>query len=272
MAAILFVVSLGTAVYAQESWTDDTWRLDVGGWLMTFDTGAELNSLTYGRGTDIDLENDLNLDDDKTVFRLSGYWRFLPDHRLEFGYMQASRSSSASLDRVIDWNEYTFDVGAYASVNAKVRQYRLNYMWSFYHTPNQEAGLLLGLNYMTFETDLAAQGRVYWKGNGKLVGARVDRSASLDAPVPVIGFFWEYYFNEDWKLNARVDGFSVTVGDVKGDIFEGRISLDWYFSRNVGFGLGYDISRIEVKDKGGDPEYRADWNTDGVMAYFSFKF
>jgi len=275
LLAVLFLSGSTSTVHAQDRITQDTFLLEIGGWLVNFDTRARLDSERIGRGTDIDFEKDMNLDDDKSVVRLEGTWRFLPRHRLHFGYMEAERNSAYDLTQPVRWGDYTFDTGVQASLNTEVKQYRLAYLWSFHRSDRAEAGVLLGVTYMEFSARLEGAGDVYlhsnagvggsWIGSGELEGA-------VEAPVPTIGLFWDYSFAESWRVRSRIGYFQADIGSIDGNILEGRVTLDWLFSDHAGFGLGYDYSDIEVEDQTGKIRYRVDWQTDGVLAYFSIRF
>ena len=58
-------------------------ELSVGGHLAVFDTDARADSSQLGRGSDINFEDRLNLEEDVTSLRADGYWRFSPRHRVD---------------------------------------------------------------------------------------------------------------------------------------------------------------------------------------------
>ena len=65
-------------------------RLRAGAVLMDIDSGFRVDSRSLGRGTNIDAEDDLGLDDTNTVFRGELAWRLARRHQLRAGYFDLS--------------------------------------------------------------------------------------------------------------------------------------------------------------------------------------
>jgi len=174
--AFLFALVTAAPSWAGEN-NPSPWKkftLDFGFFYPIFNTGVRLDSKTFGRGTDIDGENDLNLEAELSLFRAEAQWRFFPKHRLEFAYYNISRDSSVFLGRTLQFGDRTFTVGTTISAGTDIQIIRLVYTWSFLQTQNYEVGISLGTDLMDIKTSISAP----------IVG---KESEALIAPLPVVG-------------------------------------------------------------------------------------
>ncbi len=96
----VFVCAVGNPPIRAESEArvvEDKFVLRVGGYLTDFKTDANVG--TGGVfGTLIRLEDTLGIQDDKSVARLDGFYRFNERHSLDFGVWSLNRSGLARID------------------------------------------------------------------------------------------------------------------------------------------------------------------------------
>ena len=60
----------------------DEWlTISAGAFLAKIDSTARVDSASLGIGTDVDLEDDLDLNEDETTFYGNATWRFFENHR-----------------------------------------------------------------------------------------------------------------------------------------------------------------------------------------------
>src|SRR5262245_21500118 len=88
--AAAFLLSGSTVCAADEEnpferGSKDIFSVSAGAFLMDFNSSARLDPENGGEGSDIDLENDLDLDPKESRGRIDAYWRFARKHRLDFG-------------------------------------------------------------------------------------------------------------------------------------------------------------------------------------------
>ena len=60
-----------------------------------------------GLGTEIDLEDDLDLNEDVSSYRIDAEWRFFDRHRLNFSFFDLSRDATSTLTKAITIPEPT---------------------------------------------------------------------------------------------------------------------------------------------------------------------
>lgn len=222
------------------SWaTDDApspWKkfsVDFGFFYPIFNTGIRLDSKTFGKGTDIDGEKDLDLDTELSLFRAEAQWRFFPKHRLEFTYYNISRDSSVFLGRTLQFGDRTFTVGATISADTDIQIIKLAYTWSFLQTPDYELGISLGADLMDIKTSLSAP----------IIG---EESEALIAPLPVLGLRAAYAFDPNFVLNTSADFFYLEYEDFRGRLLDINVNLEYYFWEHFSLSVGYNFFDVEV--------------------------
>jgi len=201
----------------------------------TISSTARIDAKATARpGSNIRLEDELDLDDRKGTPYLNLGMRLGDNWRLEFEYYELNRNATKAIGRSINVGDTTFPVGAQISSRFDSTIYRLTGGWSFYRTQEAEAGLGFGLHITDFETQLSGVGTGILNGTG---AQREARDAL--APLPTIGLYGSYLLSPQFLLRGRVDYLSLKYNDYDGRLVNWMAAVDWRFTRNVGVGLGY---------------------------------
>ena len=262
--------SQGTADWVAVKGMDERFRLDLGGFAQKFKTTLRVDSATYGRGTEVNLEDDLGLSSNQINFRADGYWRFGRHGRLDFGYTSWNRTASHKLDKDITIGDTTYHANANLDSTLRANVIELYYGYSFWNTPKFEAGAMLGLSAIINKTSFEGQGTI-GTGGSSSTQSFSSENRSLTAPLPAIGIQARYTIIPGLLVSGKIKGFSATIDNVKGSVLEGRAALDYYPWKNVGFGAGYDYMDIKVT-KNSDPSIEFEYRYSGPMLYLSLVF
>ncbi len=259
-----------SADWAAVKGMDERFRLDMGGFFQKFETTVRIDSATTGRGTEVNLEDDLGLDSNQANFRADGYWRFGRHGRLDFAYTAWNRKADRVIDRDITVGDTTYHAGAYVESQLKVTFAELYYGYSFWNTPKFEAGLQLGLTALFNKVRFEGNGTITG-GGGSTGGSFSTEDRSLTAPVPAIGAHVRYTLSPGFLVSARVRGAGATIDNIKASSIQWRAGLDYYPWKNVGFGAAYDYMDITI-EKQSDRTVELDYQYGGPMAYVSLVF
>jgi len=192
-------------------------------------------------GTKIELEDDLGLSDRKgTPYLLTGM-RIGDNWRMELEYYKLDRSSSLTIDKEINWGDTTFPVNGVVSSEFNTTIYRLTGGYSFYRTPQAEAGFGFGLHMTDFHTKL--------RGQGTGPGGVAFQSEGTDqlVPLPTIGLYGSWLASDEWLLRGRVDYLSLSYEQYDGQLVNFMGTVSWRFAKNWGVGLGYRYVRYTVE-------------------------
>ena len=268
--ALAMMVWAGAPALAEEGFdrgSEDIFLISAGTFLIDFDTNASLDSETLGKGTDIDFEDDLGLVANQNRARLDGYWRFAHKHRLDFAIYYYNRTADRTIDRQIEWGDVTYDVGAELHPEVKFQFFKLNYKYSFVRTQKLEFAFSAGLSTIRTETELAGQGTV----SGGVEESFQKKANSLLVPIPVLGLYGEWRMVRNLYLRGGVEYLAVNVSGWEGSVKDLRASLDWYPFKHFGFGVGYNIFRIDgTKDADSVFDFRYEYS--GLLGYATYVF
>jgi hypothetical protein len=243
----------------------DDWLITLGGYLVDLDTDAAVGSGGV-LGTSIQVEDDLGIEGDKSFARMDGQYRFNERHAMGWGLWSLSRDGSRALQRQIDWDGNTYDVGAVISSEFDTSWLRLDWRYSMLHTDKGEAGFAAGIS--AYQFDFVLEGEASVSGGGTAVRRGEE---SFVAPVPTFGLFINYAITPSIVFRAKADLLDVRVGNLDGSLLDTMLLFDWYFSDHVGVGGGVNKTDIDLKNTGDDP-YSAQYKQSGFLAYVALVF
>ena len=243
---------------------DETFSLYLGGIVNQFHTKLRLDG-EGSRGTDIDLESN-GLKKTLTSFDVAGTWRFLPRHRIDFQYFSAERSGGRQYNTDITIGGGDFPIGATVDTTAKDRFLIADYRYSFVKTDTVELAGLVGLYGGKFTFDVSATGN-------ELANARtINTNASTTVPLPIIGGSVDWYIDPRWKVAGSLAGLKANFNDVDGTVFVATLSTDYMFTRNLGVGLRYMYSDVDVDVTKSSFNGNASWRMNSVSLYAKLLF
>lgn len=268
----VFLASLGTFAQAGDdfAYRAQKFTIDIGGFLTSVNTHADLDSVAYGRGTSVDFEKDLGLKDNPLTWRLDFGWRMTNRQLLVFSYYQINRSSTKTLASDINWGDYTLYAGTGATATWDSTFYQLYYRFAFVQGAKGEFGGSVGVSYLQQDAELKGYGTIRYQGGTH--DYYIKKSNTLHAPIPCIGLYGLYQFTPKFTMQGDVDYLKVNISGVDGSYTDARLTFNYYPWAGCGFGLGwlynkYDVTANKDSWRGG---FTYDFN--GPVAYVSFKF
>ena len=243
-----------------DPWGDSPFTLQLGAFQADADTTVRLDSLTLGRGTQLNLESALGVSDSKTLPEFSFLWRINPRHGIEGSYVTLNRSGSRTLSGTIQFGDAVFPVST--TVNSKFDSdvFRVAYRYSPINSNGNELALLLGAHYTTFDTSITS------------VLGTLSESASLDFPLPTIGARGKLRLADNWHLTGFAQLLKLKVGDYDGSLVNLSAGIEWSFLRQAYAGLGYSYYRYDLVSEKNDARGEFDYRFSGPALYFGFAF
>jgi hypothetical protein len=248
----------------------DKFKLSVGGFFSTIDSQLKINSKSIGMGTAIDLESDLGFDEDVSLGRIEGYWRFAKKHRLYVGYYGFDRDAVHTLDKEIVIDDKVFVVGADLYSNWEVDFFYAAYGYSFFQGEKWELSGTFGLYYLN--TVFTTTGAAYINGAPGGITRERTEEASLDLPIPLFGLAAEYYITPKWRAAVRVNYFTISLDEWSGHVFDTSAYLEYLFHKNFGIGLGYLYFDTDVERDRDRRIVHLDYRYSGVQLYGIWHF
>ena len=222
----------------------------------------------FDQGTSFDWGNTIG-DVDGTTLRLDSYWRINDRHHIRFMYTENSNRRHKNLDREIEWQGDTYPVDA--EVDSKFGFYvvEVAYEYDFSKREDRELVLSAGLHYTAFSAKLSGTWATPGGGGGT---SSASSEASVGAPLPVVGARGMWNLGGNWWLDAQLQFFAVTFGDVDGTIRNYRAAVIWQPKKWIGLGAGYDSFGIDVDVEGDHLNGSLDWTYSGPQVFFNFAF
>lgn len=242
----------------QETYHWPRLSLSLGAQLVgVINTVLRVDSETLGEGTEVDLEDDFNLDDSFFLGRIDAGWQMSRRNSLDLSAFQLSRQGTGVIDRDIQIGDVVFPVDSSVENESDILVLKLAYRYAFLDRPRGHMGASLGLHTMDWNTE--------WRAGALSLKEDFD----FLVPLPVIGLFGAYALTPRWYLNASSEFFGLEYEEFDGFLNNTRLSLEHRTFSHVGFGLGLDYFLIDasVANESGSLEASAEYDYLGLVVY-----
>jgi hypothetical protein len=172
-------IAVRTCLAQENEFDNAKWKLQANMWL-SYPSGY-FNGRS-GNGY-FDLQRDFGFGNYAT-FSGKLDWRFKRKHHLLFSASPVISSRTTTLNRTIDWQAQTFDLGARVEANIQSLIFTPGYEYDFFRRRSGYLGLLVNFNLAYTDAKLKAA------TNG---GAAGQADGSILAPLPAIGLTFRWY-------------------------------------------------------------------------------
>ena len=243
---LLLILTIPSAASAEEA-RAERFYLTVDG----FPGGLELDTKlrvdgSAGRGSLIDFEDELRLDDSVERVRVSLGFPLGERHEIELSYLEVSRTEEASAGRTFQIGNREFSAGFELRTRLETADIEIGYKYYLLRSDRSDFGFSLGLHGVLAEVDV--RGRA-----GASVGQNQPREFDVqereesDVPLPVLGLHGSHQFHPRWLFDGSIKAFGlVEVDRYSGEFFELRLGIEHLSFKHVGFGFGLYWTRLEV--------------------------
>ena len=267
LAGLLWAAAASGAVAGEVNLLEQRVQVSLG----TFTNASRLDIRVDGEagetGTTVDWVDTFG-SQNETRGRLDALWRIADHHYLRVMYTDYSRSRTRTIEEEIIWQGDVIPVGASANGRFGFEIIEAAYEYAFVKSRDFELAGSLGLHHTSLEASLTAEVE-----SGDEQGM-VDRggSASVNAPLPVIGARTLWRFHESLYLDFMGQAFYLSIDDYDGSILNLRATVTWQPKALLGLGLGYDWFRVNVDVDRPNFEGSLGWTYRGPQVFFSVSF
>jgi len=267
LGATLLLLWTGATVAADKPQPlDDAFAVSLASFVLSSDTKVRLDGDTSA-GTEFDWENTFGIGD-ATRFRVDGQWRFAERHKLRFLWFKNSNTRSKKFEQDIEWNGVVYPVSAKVKGEFDFDIYELAYEYSFLRRDTYEINGSIGLHYTELGLALTAKA----EASGGALEADLKESASVGAPLPVIGLRGMWVLPHDFVVDATAQFFALSIDQYDGHLTDYKIALTWQPKKWLGIGVGYNQFGVDVDVDEGDFKGTLDWTYRGPMLFYSATF
>jgi len=225
--------------------------------LETVNTSLRVDSPTLGVGTEIDLEDDFNLDDHVLTGRIDAGWQMTRRQSLDLSLFQIKREGTRTIDRDIQIGDVVFPVNAEVTNKSDLLFVKLAYRYAFLDRERWHLGASLGLHSMDWSTEWRAGSLALKEDFGFIV------------PLPVLGVFGSYALSPRWYLNASSEFFGLEYEQFDGFMNNTRLALEHRTFSHLGLGIGLDYFLINasLENESGSLSAEAEYDYLGIVGY-----
>ena len=150
--------------------------------------------------------------------------------------------------------------------------FTIAYAYSFYQNEKWEIAGTLGAYWVKVQTTIALAASIGCPGPDCIEASDRFESETVEAPLPLIGLSFEYYFTPKWMATFKGGYFQLSLDNFSGRILNLGAKLEYQFTKMFGLGLGYDGFRLNVDaDDAGDVA-EIEYKYHGVQLYGVLRF
>ena len=231
-----------------------SWKITLGGFYSDSKSSIEAQHAAIDKSFRLSFEDDLNLEERLgTPFLLLNY-DINAKHSVYIDWKNLNRKSSIGTvgkDFSFSFNDgETYSVSADSLIETKfnVDVYRIGYGYNIIKNENWQTTLLAGLHVMGFDLSLSGEISLCVDGicDYSTYGARKEVVTQVTAPLPNFGFYTEYTVNEDWRLLAKVQYFSIKLSDIQGSLLDFSTGFEYQLIEKLTAKLTYEYYDIDV--------------------------
>lgn len=226
----------------------------------TFTSRIRLDSEASGRGTELRLEDDLNLEERIDVARADAVYNFNERHYVWLATYDIDRTGTRQIDRVVRFGDDTFNIAANVSAALEERIGKVSYGFNALRRPRASFGPTFGLHVMELRASLG------------LTDTPLVEEAQTTAPLPVIGIRGQHEFGRRWQVLGAFQWFDVEFGDVDGLFNDFIVAIEHDTFDRFGFGLAVNSNSLDVESEDSGFRGRIDLSFDSVLVYVKGSF
>lgn len=216
---------------------EDRLRVEVGLWQAGISTQLRADATPTQPGTTLNGEADLGLDDRRLMTDVE--LTLLPGRRqvLRLNGFSARRSSSAVLNRTVQFDGNNYFVGDVVRSTLNLDMVGLGYAYRLFKAPRYELDVGLDIQIAAVEANV-------------FVPRRAAREADDGVlPIPMLDLEGRVEIFRNWQLLARYRSCCLGLADtpdVSGAMTDWRVGVQWQFNPHLGVGLHYRNFGIHV--------------------------
>jgi hypothetical protein len=226
-----------------------------------------LDSEYLGEGTELHFEDDLGLSGGEVIPSLSFEWQVGRRHRLGVRWQDIDRSSTAQALTEIHWGDEIIPIEANIGLAFDITTYAVDYTYYPWIKERWAGGFGLGFRVL----DITAVLRVD--------EIELDQDVNASAPLPYVNFEYRRKLSEKWRLKAGIGWLDVTIGDISGSQYIGRLAFEYQTRKRWGFGAAINLSSVDVDWEGLEREDgqnelsgHIDFDIDDISLYVRIRF
>lgn len=245
------VVLSGLALAPEAAATPlDDFAIRVGGLATHFDATIRADDPRGRRGSEIDFDRELGLEDRDVIEFLSMAWRPRERHELGVSYFHQTLAGGRTLERDLEFRGelFEFDAAVYSALTHQSIEFHYTY-WA--HLDERFA---LGVRFGHMDYRIATRIEVMSSDSGDPLESRLRVTTRSTVPVPSIGIDFRMRLAENWRLNASAGWLEANFRYVSPRITTARVGFEYFPWEKIGFWSDIAFNRVRAS-------YQREWRS-----------
>ena len=156
---------------------NDKWVISAGTFLLSSSLDGNLNGNANTTYQKVDFDQDFGYNSTVTVIRAGVLWRWTPRQHLRLEYFHNRVSGTRTLDKNIEWGDYTFLANASVGAKNTFDVYELSYEYAFLRGPTYEVAGAAGIHFLNQKLQIQGDATVT-QPNGTVSSASYESKTS----------------------------------------------------------------------------------------------
>jgi hypothetical protein len=245
-------------------WFVERFKISAGFFVPLSNTSIEVTNHKRNDGTQIDFEDDLGLKTATETFLADFQWRASRRSRFDLSFYKLNRSATHTINKDINFADSTYKTNSTVHGFFNTDIWRFSYGYALLAKPKYELGLMIGAHVVRANVGLGIVTR------NDTINASSD--FGVTAPLPNVGIWGGYVFNDRLAVNGEFEWLSLTVGDINGRILAYNVSFMYKLFRNLHLSLGYLGLNCRVDVTKTDRSGNLKWGNNGPAFSAAFSF
>ncbi len=235
------------------------WEFEFGSFFTSTTTDVRADSQRGSRGTAVNLEDVLGLDDSETVLRLSAARRFGKRHQVRFRYTEFSRDGQVEVPFEIRFRDIAFPVNAVVTTEWDFTFSDLGYTYYFSNNERTAWGVLAAVARWDYD--------IVVRGSDERINRDLASDIDIDELVPEIGLTVRHRLAPKFHFRGLLTGLRADLGDEEVRIVNANLRFDYRAFKNVGIAIAGTYSELDYEDIRGRFIGDYDYNVSGIQVF-----
>jgi hypothetical protein len=270
VAALLAAAAVAQADSPAEELLHDRFNVDLGTFVVASNLNGSLTGTANTTDQSVNFDKQFGTDADQTRWRLEFLWRITQRQQLRFMYFDNDIRHTRTIDRNLEWGDYTFLANGQVTAEQKFQVYELNYEFAFLRRDNYEIVASGGIHFDQLSLKLSGNASLTVDtptGPVEQAATLTTKQSSVPAPLPVLGLRGDWAVSDHVYLEASGQVFKFSYQGINGNWSDLRAGAAWMFNHHFGVGIGYDRFATHVDVSKGSFSGRLNVGYQGALIY-----
>jgi hypothetical protein len=209
----------------------------------------------------VDFNSELRLSQSDSTVAAEFHWWYGKRWSLLMQYFDSKGDNTAILEEDVEWDDLTFLAGTRASAGSGFELTRFFWAYNLSKKPNSDYGVGAGFHWLHINAYI--EGTVEAPSGPASDGEK----ASVDAPLPNIGFWYLRSLSPGWAFRTRLDYFNADIHPYDGTFVNASLGLHYRVSEWFGVGASYNYIELDVGVDGDNWRGEIESRYDGIYVY-----